>query len=164
MRSTRSGHFLRSGSGYLHLVYFIEAEDGAGVFFAHSMDKGEMFHAPVPVVYGNAPSDASVAGNGDSVVVVFEDPNADDAEDWNRSLPFGGPHLRAAGSGDARRCAGRRALGRARSRQDHGVVENPGSIGIAVRRSCRVSRRRPSGAELSYCFDEASPMPLSGRS
>jgi hypothetical protein len=63
-------------SGYLHLVYFIEGSEGAGVFFAHSMDNGKMFHAPVAVVYGNVPSDASVAGVGDSVVVVFEDPNA----------------------------------------------------------------------------------------
>ena len=70
------GIFYDPLSGYLHLVYFIEGSEGAGVFFAHSMDKGKMFHAPVAVVYGNAPSDASVAGNGDSVVVVFEDPNA----------------------------------------------------------------------------------------
>ena len=63
-------------SGYLHLVYFIEGSEGAGVFFAHSMDKGKTYHAPVAIVYGNVPSDASVAGNGDSVVVVFEDPNA----------------------------------------------------------------------------------------
>jgi hypothetical protein len=63
-------------SGYLHIVYFIEGADGAGVYFTHSMDKGRMFHAPVPVVYGNAPSRASVAGIADSVVVVFEDPNA----------------------------------------------------------------------------------------
>jgi hypothetical protein len=40
------------------------------------MDNGGMFHAPVPVVYGNRPSAASVAANGDSVVVVFEDPNS----------------------------------------------------------------------------------------
>ena len=65
-----------STSGYVHLVYFIEASDGAGVFFAHSMDKGRMFHSPVPVVYGSSPSVASVAGHGDSVVVVFEDPNS----------------------------------------------------------------------------------------
>jgi len=48
-------------SGYVHLVYFIEASDGAGVFFAHSMDKGRMFHSPVPVVYGSSPSVARVA-------------------------------------------------------------------------------------------------------
>ena len=70
------GIFYDPPRGYLHLVYFIEAKDGAGVFFAHSMDKGGMFHSPVPVVYGNAPSAASVAANGDSVVVIFEDPNA----------------------------------------------------------------------------------------
>ncbi len=70
------GVFYDSASGYLHLVYFIEGSDGAGVFFAHSMDKGGMFHAPVAIVYGNMPSGASVAGIGDSVVVVFEDPNA----------------------------------------------------------------------------------------
>jgi hypothetical protein len=70
------GIFYDPVSGYVHLVYFIEAGDGAGVFFAHSMDKGGMFHSPVPVVYGNSPSVASVAGHGDSVVVVFEDPNS----------------------------------------------------------------------------------------
>jgi hypothetical protein len=70
------GIFYDPVSGYLHLVYFIEGSEGEGVFFAHSMDNGRMFHAPVAVVYGNVPSDASVAGVGDSVVVVFEDPNA----------------------------------------------------------------------------------------
>jgi hypothetical protein len=68
--------FFDSRSNYLHIVYFVEAADGRGVFFAHSMDKGGMFHSPVPVVYGDTPSAASVAGHGDSVVVVFEDPNA----------------------------------------------------------------------------------------
>ncbi|HWL40832.1 MAG TPA: sialidase family protein [Gemmatimonadaceae bacterium] len=63
-------------SGYLYLVYFIESRFGAGVFFAHSMDRGDMLHAPVPVIYGKRPSAAHVAGRGDSVVVVFEDPNA----------------------------------------------------------------------------------------
>jgi hypothetical protein len=70
------GIFYDPTSGYVHLVYFIEASDGAGVFFAHSMDRGKMFHSPVPVVYGNSPSMANVAAHGDSVVVVFEDPNA----------------------------------------------------------------------------------------
>lgn len=70
------GIFYDSVAGNLHLVYFIEASDGAGVFFAHSTDKGVMFHSPVPVVYGTSPSDASVAGRGDNVAVVFEDPNS----------------------------------------------------------------------------------------
>ena len=70
------GIFDDSAAGYVHLVYFIEGSDGAGVFFAHSMDGGGMFHSPVPVVYGSAPSVAGVAGHGDSLVVVFEDPNS----------------------------------------------------------------------------------------
>ncbi len=70
------GVFYDPASGYLHLVYFIEGANGGGIFFSHSMDKGGMFHAPVVVVYGNTPSAASVTGVGDSVVVVFEDPNA----------------------------------------------------------------------------------------
>jgi hypothetical protein len=61
---------------YVYLVYFLDAPDGPGVFFAHSMNDGQMFHSPVPVVYGRNPANASVAGHGDSVVVVFEDPNA----------------------------------------------------------------------------------------
>jgi hypothetical protein len=65
-----------SASRYIYLVYFLDAADGSGVFFAHSMDQGKMFHSPVPVVYGKNPAHADVAGNGDSVVVVFEDPNA----------------------------------------------------------------------------------------
>jgi hypothetical protein len=63
-------------SKYVYLVYFLDASDGSGVFFAHSMDEGKMFHSPVPVVYGSYPARAAVAGHGDSVVVVFEDPNA----------------------------------------------------------------------------------------
>jgi hypothetical protein len=60
----------------VYLVYFLDAADGPGVFFAHSMNDGLMFHSPVPVVYGRNPAHAGVAGHGDSVVVVFEDPNA----------------------------------------------------------------------------------------
>ena len=70
------GIYHDSVSDYVHLVYFIEASDGGGVFFSHSMDNGAMFHSAVPVVYGSTPSVASVAGHGDSVVVVFEDPNS----------------------------------------------------------------------------------------
>jgi len=65
-----------SSSRYIYLAYFLDARDGSGVFFAHSMNEGAMFHSPVPVVFGNNPARAGIAGHGDSVVVVFEDPNA----------------------------------------------------------------------------------------
>ena len=63
-------------SGYVHVVYFLRAPEGAGVFFSHSMDGGALYHAPVPIVYGDRPSTASVAVQGDTVVVAYEDPNA----------------------------------------------------------------------------------------
>jgi hypothetical protein len=63
-------------SGFLYVVYYIEPDMGAGIYFAHSMDRGDLFHAPVPVIYGKRPGMANVTGRGDSVIVVFEDPNA----------------------------------------------------------------------------------------
>ena len=39
-------------NGYVHVVYFMVAAEGPGVFFTHSMGRGVMFHSPVPVVYG----------------------------------------------------------------------------------------------------------------
>lgn len=63
-------------NGYLHLVYFLDSKEGAGLFFTHSMEQGAYFHEPVPIVYGDRPSNAAVASRGDTVVVAFEDPNS----------------------------------------------------------------------------------------
>ena len=69
-------------NGYVHIVYFMVAKEGPGVFFTHSMTGGTMFHAPVPIVYGERASAAAVASRGDTVAVAFEDPNAADAQLW----------------------------------------------------------------------------------
>lgn len=63
-------------SGYVHVAYFLEPAAGPGIFFAHSMDSGATFHAPVPIVFGRTPSRVSVATHGDKVAVAYEDPNA----------------------------------------------------------------------------------------
>ena len=60
---------------YVHVAYFLDAREGPGVFFAHSMDEGRMFHAPVPVVYGERPAHVAIAAAGDTVIVAYEDPN-----------------------------------------------------------------------------------------
>jgi hypothetical protein len=65
-----------SASGYVHIAYFSEPNSGAGIFFAHSMDKAATFHSPVPIVFGRNPSRVSVASSGDRVAVAYEDPNA----------------------------------------------------------------------------------------
>jgi hypothetical protein len=63
-------------SGYVHVTYFLHGPGGPGVFFAHSMERGELFHAPVPIMYGERPSASSVAAADSFVVVAFEDPNS----------------------------------------------------------------------------------------
>lgn len=65
-----------ASSGYVHVTYFLNAAGGPGVFFAHSMERGEMYHSPVPIMYGDRPSATAVAAADDVVVVAFEDPNS----------------------------------------------------------------------------------------
>lgn len=72
-----------SASGYVDFAYFLEANEGAGIFFTHTMDAPHMghgegvFHSPVAVMYGANPSRVSVTARGDDVVVAYEDPNAE---------------------------------------------------------------------------------------
>jgi hypothetical protein len=65
-----------SASGYVHVAYALRAREGPGLFFSHSMDGGATFHEPVPIFYGERLGRASVAADGDVVVVAFEDPNS----------------------------------------------------------------------------------------
>ena len=62
--------------GYVHLAYFLEAPNGAGVYGGHSMENGTYFHDPVAIVYGERVVPASVATSGDVVAVAYEDPNS----------------------------------------------------------------------------------------
>ena len=65
-----------SASGYVHIVFSLLGAEGPGLFYAHSMDAGEMFHSAVPIFYGDRLGLASVAADGDVVAVAFEDPNS----------------------------------------------------------------------------------------
>lgn len=72
-----------SATNYVDIAYFLESKEGPGVFFTHSMDARKLgtgdgiFHSPVPVVYGDQPSNVSVAAEGDHLVVAYEDPNGE---------------------------------------------------------------------------------------
>lgn len=63
-------------SGYVHVTYALQAPEGPGLFFSHSMDRGRTFHSPVAILYGDRLGRTSVAADGDVVVVGFEDPNS----------------------------------------------------------------------------------------
>jgi hypothetical protein len=67
-------------SGYVHVTYFLNSTGGPGVFFAHSMERGELFHSPVPIMYGERPSATAVAAADSMVIVAFEDPNSERAQ------------------------------------------------------------------------------------
>jgi hypothetical protein len=68
-----------SGSGYVHLSYYLEPEQGAGVWYTHSQERGEVWHEPVGVVFGDDPARSGVGANGQTVAVAYEHPNAADA-------------------------------------------------------------------------------------
>ncbi len=65
-----------SAGGYVHLVYWLEPPGEQGVWYAHSMERGALWHAPTGIIFGADPAHASVAANGDTVVVAYEHPNA----------------------------------------------------------------------------------------
>lgn len=64
-----------SSTGYVHVTYALQAAEGPGLFFSHSMNRGRTFHSPVAILYGDRLGRTSVAADGDMVVVGFEDPN-----------------------------------------------------------------------------------------
>jgi hypothetical protein len=72
-----------SATNYVDVAYFLEAREGPGIFFTHSMDARNMgsgdgiFHAPVPVVYGDQPAHVAIAARADELVVAYEDPNGE---------------------------------------------------------------------------------------
>jgi hypothetical protein len=63
-------------TGYVHVAYSLVAPGAPGVFFAHSPPEHFIFHAPVPIIYGERVGRTSVAAHGDVVAVAYEDPNA----------------------------------------------------------------------------------------
>ena len=62
-------------NGYVHVVYFLDAPEGSGLFYAHQMDPRAPFEPAAAIVYGERPVAAAVASRGDTVVVAYEDPN-----------------------------------------------------------------------------------------
>jgi hypothetical protein len=62
--------------GYTHVAYWFEPPGEQGIWYAHSMERGAMWHAPTAIIFGADPASASVAANGDTVVVAYEHPLA----------------------------------------------------------------------------------------
>ena len=102
-------------SGYVHVAYALVVPGAPGVFFAHSMPGQFMFHAPVPIIYGERPGRTSVAASGDVVAVAYEDPNGAEARvglALSRTLGHSFEHRVAASTGTGAAVEPRVALGR----------------------------------------------------
>jgi len=69
-----------SASGYVHVTYFLNSPTGPGVFFSHSMERNDLFHAPVPIMYGERPSASAVTSADSVVLVAFENPSSQRAQ------------------------------------------------------------------------------------
>lgn len=66
---------IAAADGYVHISYSLEAPEGYGVFFAHSMDSTATFHSPVTVIYGDRLSATATSADGMRVAVAYEDPS-----------------------------------------------------------------------------------------
>jgi hypothetical protein len=71
----RPGPSIAVGDGYVYIAYSLQAPEGFGVFFAHSMDSARTFHSPLSVIYGDRLSRAAIAADGPRLVVGYEDPS-----------------------------------------------------------------------------------------
>lgn len=65
-----------SGNGYVHVAYYIEPREGAGVWYTHSMERGTIWHQTIGVLYGEEPAHTSVASDGETVLVSYEHPGS----------------------------------------------------------------------------------------
>ena len=78
---------------YVHVSYAMDAPEGTGVFFAHSMDAGRMWHSPVSIVYGPRLGATAIAARGDTVAVTYEDPNGADPPQVALALSVTAGHI-----------------------------------------------------------------------
>jgi hypothetical protein len=69
---------LDSINGYVHVSYYMVAPEGPGLFYAHLMNPAmPRFEAPLAIVYGERPVRVALGSRGDTVAVVYEDPNSE---------------------------------------------------------------------------------------
>jgi len=66
---------IAASGGFVHIAYSMRAPEGAGVFYAHSMNDGKHYEQPVTIVYGDRLTAAAVASDRGSVAVAYEDPS-----------------------------------------------------------------------------------------
>ncbi|MGI9077128.1 MAG: hypothetical protein ACR2G6_07345 [Gemmatimonadaceae bacterium] len=71
-----------SATGYVHLAYFLQSQEGAGVWYTHSMDRGGRWHAATALIFGDAPARSSIGVDGWLLAVAYEAPYEPSRQIW----------------------------------------------------------------------------------
>lgn len=66
---------LAASAGFVHVAYSMRGPEGVGIFYAHSMNRGQRYEPPVAIVYGDHLSRTAIASDRGVVAVAYEDPN-----------------------------------------------------------------------------------------
>jgi hypothetical protein len=91
---TRPTPAIAASAGFIHVVYAMRASEGAGVFYAHSMNAGGSYEPAITIVYGERLTRAAVAADKGTVAVAYEDPSGSAPQiglaisrDWGHIFP-----------------------------------------------------------------------------
>ena len=66
---------IAASAGFVHLAYAMRASEGAGIFYAHSMNQGQSYEPPVTILYGDRLTRTDVAADKGTIAVAYEDPS-----------------------------------------------------------------------------------------
>jgi hypothetical protein len=72
---SRPAPAIAASLGFVHLAYSMKSAEGTGVFYAHSMTQGRTFEPPMAIIYGQRLTPVSIAADGGTVALAYEDPN-----------------------------------------------------------------------------------------
>jgi hypothetical protein len=72
---TRPPPSVSASAGFVHIAYSMRGREGVGVFYVHSMDRGQRYEPPVTILYGDHLSRTAIASDRGVVAVAYEDPN-----------------------------------------------------------------------------------------
>jgi hypothetical protein len=66
---------IAASSGFVHVAYSMRGREGVGIFYAHSMTRGQTYEVPLTIIYGDHLSRTAIAADRGVVAVAYEDPN-----------------------------------------------------------------------------------------
>lgn len=66
---------ISASAGFVHVAYAMRGSEGAGVFYAHSMNEGTSYEAPATILYGDRLTRTAIASDKGTLAVAYEEPS-----------------------------------------------------------------------------------------